>query len=139
MQPNVCLQQFLNEMLQWELWYTGEKKTPEYETAQGIDKIKALSHERLEPILKKWLTAKAFETLGQEKLATKGIGRPPIYRQPVEPDYEIKGGKAYAFSQDSAGNGFRNRYSFEKNTDGWKISAVHCSYNGAAWRKEGSV
>ena len=140
MEPVEYLTIFLNKMLIWEKWYSEKQRIPEDKLSkENTHQVRTESRLRLEPILRAGLTADAYDSLGEAKLAGMGTGRPPIYEQTVEQKYEKKNGKAFVYTTGRQFPGFRIRYTLVFHEGDWKIAAIHSALQDGPWVKSHSI
>ncbi|WP_374422128.1 NTF2 fold immunity protein [Chromobacterium sp.] len=140
MSPIEFTSNFLTKMLEWEDWYYAEKKKIEnMSSGSHIDAVCLESRAKLELILQPYLTETAFNTIGQAKLETLGVGRPRLYDQEAISCTEITPTK---FETITISRKQQNRYSkyliFLKK-DNFKIDKALQSIDGVNWTKKNSI
>jgi hypothetical protein len=140
MNASNCISEFLSEMLEWENWFYLIQKEKLYNENRAYSlEIKADSKNKLQKILKKWLTESAYLEIGEAKLDSLGVGRPRIYAQEVCLDSEFVKNITYVITKNSESPCLYFRYSLESNEDRWKISGLHSRYDESEWEKRNSI
>jgi len=134
--PKETVEKFLHEMLDWEDWYAAQIKLPEYhQSKEAQELIRQQSDEKMRPIMLKFLAEEAFETIGMLTIISKAVSRPRRYKQIVREDFEIKGKKAYVYTDSTRDLGFTHRFTLKQEGDQWKILSHHTAYNDEDWKK----
>ncbi|MBK0417156.1 hypothetical protein JD974_22360 [Chromobacterium haemolyticum] len=133
MPPQETIEQYLKEMLDWEISFYKEQRSETYKTdPTEREKSKKIAREKLRNIFEKYVKGGEHNKIADAALTTMAVGRPPAYEQTIIEETS----STHNYVKTKQNSGFENffKYTLQENDSKWLIEKLHVSTDGKKWK-----